>query len=136
MNPPTRHVSGPFDVKVTHQDDTSADPLLNRMTLDKQYHGDLEATGIGQMLTAGTEVKGSGAYAAIEKVTGSLEGKKGTFILQHTGTMRREVPQLAIVVVPDSGTGELQGISGKMKIKFAEGGKHLYELDYTLEKSD
>jgi hypothetical protein len=106
------------------------------MTLDKQYHGDLEATGIGQMLTAGTEVKGSGAYAAIEKVTGSLEGKKGTFILQHTGTMRREVPQLAIVVVPDSGTGELQGISGKMKIKFAEGGKHFYELDYTLEKSD
>ena len=136
MNPPTRHVSGPFDVKVTHQDDTSADPLLNRMTLDKQYHGDLEATGIGQMLTAGTEVKGSGAYAAIEKVTGSLEGKKGTFILQHTGTMRREVPQLAIVVVPDSGTGELQGISGKIKIKFAEGGKHFYELDYTLEKSD
>jgi len=136
MNPPTRHVSGPFDVKVTHQDDTSADPLLNRMMLDKQYHGDLEATGIGQMLTAGTEVKGSGAYAAIEKVTGSLEGKKGTFILQHTGTMRREVPQLAIVVVPDSGTGELQGISGKMKIKFAEGGKHFYELDYTLEKSD
>ena len=136
MNPLTRHVSGQFDVKVTHQDDSSGDPLLNRMTLDKQYHGDLEATGIGQMLTAGTEVKGSGAYAAIEKVTGSLEGKKGTFILQHTGTMRREVPQLAIVVVPDSGTGELQGISVKMKIKFAEGGKHFYELDYTLEKSD
>ena len=135
MNPPTRHVSGPFDVKVTHQDDTSADPLLNRMTLDKQYHGDLEATGIGQMLTAGTDVKGSGAYVAIEKVSGTLEGKKGTFILQHAGTMTREVPQLAIVVVPDSGTGELRGISGEMKIKFAEGGKHFYELDYTLEKS-
>ena len=135
MNPPTRHVSGPFDVKVTHQDDTSADPLLNRMTLDKQYHGDLEATGIGQMLTAGTEVKGSGAYVAIEKVSGTLEGKKGTFILQHAGTMAREVPQLAIVVVPDSGTGELEGMSGKMIIKFAEGGKHFYELDYTLEKS-
>jgi len=136
MNPPTRHVSGPFDVKVTHQDDTSADPLLNRMTLDKQYHGDLEATGIGQMLTAGTEVKGSGAYVAIEKVSGTLKGKRGTFILQHAGTMTREVPQLAIVVVPDSGTGELEGIAGKMKIKFAEGGKHLYELDYTLEKSN
>jgi hypothetical protein len=135
MNHPTHHVSGPFDVKVTHQDDSSGEPLLNRMTLDKQYHGDLDATGMGQMLTAGTEVKGSGAYVAIEKVSGTLEGKKGTFILQHAGTMTREVPQLAIVVVPDSGTGELRGISGEMKIKFAEGGKHFYELDYTLEKS-
>ena len=136
MNHPTHHVSGPFDVKVTHQDDSSGEPLLNRMTLDKQYHGDLDATGMGQMLTAGTEIKGSGAYVAIEKVSGTLEGKKGTFILQHAGTMTREVPQLAIVVVPDSGTGELRGISGEMKIKFAEGGKHFYELDYTLERSD
>jgi hypothetical protein len=135
MNHPMRHVSGPFDVKVTHQDDSSGEALLNRMTLDKQYHGDLDATGIGQMLTAGTEIKGSGAYVAIEKVSGTLEGKKGTFILQHAGTMTREVPQLAIVVVPDSGTGELEGIAGKMKIRFAEGGKHFYELDYTLEKS-
>jgi hypothetical protein len=135
MNHPMRHVSGPFDVKVTHQDDSSGEALLNRMTLDKQYHGDLDATGMGQMLTAGTEIKGSGAYVAIEKVSGTLEGKKGTFILQHAGTMTREVPQLAIVVVPDSGTGELRGISGEMKIKFAEGGKHFYELDYTLEKS-
>src|SRR5206468_12295722 len=132
MADPTHHVSGPFDVKVTHQDDSSGDPLLNRMTLDKQYHGDLEATAIGQMLTAGTDVKGSGAYVAIEKVSGTLEGKKGTFILQHAGTMTREVPDLAIVVVPDSGTGELEGISGKMKIKFAEGGKHFYELEYTI----
>jgi hypothetical protein len=135
MNHPTHHVSGPFEVKVTHQDDSSGEALLNRMTLDKQYHGDLDATGMGQMLTAGTEIKGSGAYVAIEKVSGTLEGKKGTFILQHAGTMTREVPQLAIVVVPDSGTGELRGISGEMKIKFAEGGKHFYELDYTLEKS-
>ncbi len=136
MKDSTRHVSGPFDVKVTHQDDASTDPLLNRMTLDKQYHGDLVATSVGQMLTAGTDVKGSGAYVAIEKVSGTLEGKKGTFILQHAGTMTREVPQLAIVIVPDSGTGELEGISGEMKIKFAEGGKHFYELDYTVEKSD
>ena len=136
MNHPTHHVSGPFDVKVTHQDDSSGDPLLNRMTLDKQYQGALEATGMGQMLTAGTEVKGSGAYVAIEKVSGTLEGKKGTFILQHTGTMTRELPHLAIIVVPDSGTGELEGISGKMMIKFAEGGKHFYELEYTLAKSD
>ena len=136
MKDSTRHVSGPFDVKVTHQDDSAGDPLLNRMTLDKQYHGHLDATGMGQMLTAGTEIKGSGAYVAIEKVSGTLEGKQGTFILQHAGTMTREVPQLVIVVVPDSGTGELEGISGKMKIKFAEGGKHFYELEYTLEKSD
>ena len=135
MNNPTHHVSGSFDVKVTHQDDSSGDPLLNRMTLAKQYHGHLEATGIGQMLTAGTEVKGSGAYVAIEIVSGTLEGKKGSFILQHAGTMTRVVPELVIVVVPDSGSGELEGISGKMKIKFAEGGKHFYELDYTLEKS-
>ena len=93
MNNPTHHVSGPFDVKVTHQDDSSGDPLLNRMTLDKQYHGDLEATGIGQMLTAGTDVKGSGAYVAIEKVTGTLEGKKGTFILQHAGMLEDLLPE-------------------------------------------
>lgn len=136
MNLPTRHVSGPFDVKVTHQDDSSGDPLLNRMTLDKQYHGELEATGMGQMLTAGTAIKGSGAYVAIEKVTGTLQGKKGAFILQHSGTMTRDIPQLAIAIVPDSGTGELQGISGRMIIRFAEGGKHFYELEYTLADGD
>lgn len=133
MNHPTRHVSGPFDVKIAHQDDSSGDPLLNRMMLDKQYHGDLEATAQGQMLTAGTDVKGSGAYVAIEKVSGTLEGKKGTFILQHAGTMARDVPQLVITVVPDSGTGELKGISGQMAIKFAEGGKHFYDFEYTVK---
>src|SRR5215472_16616363 len=90
------HVTGPFDVKVTPQDDKSDDPLLSRMTLDKQYHGDLEATAIGQMLAAGTAVEGSGAYVAIEKVTGTLQGRTGTFILQHLGTMARTVPQLTI----------------------------------------
>ena len=125
------HAMGPFDVKVTPQEDGTGDPLLNRMTLDKQYHGDLEGTGKGQMLTAGTEVKGSGAYVAIEKVSGRLKGRSGSFVLQHTGTMTQNAPQLTIVVVPDSGTGELTGLTGKMMINIADG-KHSYDFEYTL----
>ena len=128
----TMHAAGPFDVTVTRQDDTSGDPLLNRMTLDKQYHGDLEGTGKGQMLTAGTEVKGSGAYVAIEKVSGTLKGRSGSFILQHTGAMAQGVPQLSVTVVPDSGTGELKGMTGKMTINIAGDGKHSYDFEYTL----
>ena len=130
--PMTQHAAGPFDVKVTHQDDNSPDPLLARMTLDKQYHGDLEGTGQGQMLTAGTSVKGSGAYVAIEKVAGTLHGRKGTFVLQHSGTMTQNKPQLIITIVPDSGTGQLAGISGKMTITIAADGKHSYDLEYAL----
>jgi len=128
----TMHAAGPFDVKITPQDDNSGDPQLNRMTLDKQYHGDLEATGKGQMLTAGTEVKGSGAYVAIERVTGGLNGRRGSFVLQHAGTMAQNVPQLTITVVPDSGTGELKGLAGKMTINITADGKHSYDLEYTL----
>jgi hypothetical protein len=126
------HAAGPFDVKVTPQDDKSADAKLGRMTIDKQYHGDLDAAGIGQMLTAGTEVKGSGAYVAIEKVTGTLKGRSGSFMLQHSGTMSGGKFQLNIAVVPDSGTGQLAGISGKMNITIAADGKHSYDLEYTL----
>jgi len=132
----TNHASGPFEVKVIPQDDKSEDPLLARMTLDKQYHGDLEGTGKGQMLTAGTEVKGSGAYVAIEKVSGTLKGRSGTFVLQHSGTMTNNAPQLAITVVPDSGTGQLKGIAGKMTITIAAGGKHSYDFEYTLPNED
>jgi len=132
----TQHATGPFDVKVTHQDDNASDPLLARMTLDKQYHGDLEATGQGQMLTAGTAVKGSGAYVAIEKVTGTLKGRTGSFVLQHTGTMTQSVPQLTIIVVPDSGTGQLEGITGKMAITIAPGGKHSYDFEYALPNAN
>ena len=131
-SPLTMHASGPFDVKVTAQEDKTPDPLLGRMTIDKHYHGDLEAAGIGQMLTAGTEVKGSGAYVAIEHVSGSLNGRTGSFVLQHSGTMNQNVPQLSITVVPDSGTGQLKGISGKMTITIAAGGKHSYDFEYTL----
>jgi Protein of unknown function (DUF3224) len=124
-------VTGPFDVKLTPQDD-KIDATLGRMTIDKQYHGELEATGKGQMLTAGTGVKGSGAYVAIEKVTGTLNGRNGSFALQHNGTMTQGVPRLTVTVVPDSGTGQLAGISGKMSINIAPDGKHSYDFEYTL----
>jgi hypothetical protein len=128
----TLHATGPFDVKVTPADDKSDDPLLGRMMIDKQYHSDLEGTGKGQMLTAGAAVKGSGAYVAIEKFTGTLKGRAGTFILQHTGSMRGGNYQLNVTVVPDSGTGQLAGISGMMKIIIAADGKHSYDFEYTL----
>jgi len=129
--PVSNHATGPFDVKVTPQDDKSGDAALGRMTLDKQYHGDLEAIGKGQMLTAGTDVKGSGAYVAIERVTGTLRGGTGSFVLQHSGTMTQGVPHLTITVVPDSGTGQLTGIAGKMNINIADG-KHSYDFEYTI----
>ncbi|MGP0020809.1 MAG: DUF3224 domain-containing protein [Candidatus Sulfotelmatobacter sp.] len=127
----TNHATGPFDVKVIPADEKFDDPLLGRMMLDKQYHGDLEATAKGQMLTAGTAVKGSGAYVAIEKVTGTLQGRSGSFILQHSGTMAQGAPQLTVTVVPDSGTGQLAGIAGKMTINIAAG-KHSYDFEYTF----
>jgi hypothetical protein len=101
------------------------------MAIAKQFRGDLEATSTGEMLTAGTNTKGSAGYVAIERVSGTLHGRKGTFILQHSGTMTRGAPQLTITVVPDSGTGELEGLAGTMAIKVA-GGAHSYEFDYTL----
>jgi hypothetical protein len=128
----SHHAAGPFDVKVTPQDDKSDDPLLGRMTLDKQYHGDLEGVSKGQMLTGMTNVKGSAGYVAIEKFTGTLRGRTGSFVLQHSATMTRGSPQLSITVVPDSGTGQLAGIAGKMAINIADGGKHSYEFEYTL----
>ena len=107
---------------------------MGRMTIDKQFHGDLEATSKGQMLTAQTDTKGSAGYVAIERVTGTLKGRSGTFVLQHTGTMNRGVPQLSITVVPDSGTGQLAGLAGKMDIKIIEG-KHSYEFEYILPET-
>lgn len=123
--------SGTFDVKLVPQDDKSEDALLGRMTIDKQFHGDLAATSKGQMLSAMTATKGSAGYVAIEKVSGILHGRKGTFVLQHSGTMAHGDQQLSIAVVPDSATGELVGLTGKMTIKI-DGGKHYYEFQYTL----
>lgn len=126
--------TGPFDVKVTPQpaDDYADGTTLGRLTLDKAFHGDLEATSRGQMLTGMSSVKGSAGYVAIERVTGALAGKRGSFILQHTGTMDRGTPQLVITVVPDSGTDELAGLRGTMTIDVASGGAHSYGFDYTL----
>jgi hypothetical protein len=134
--PATMHATGPFEVKLAPQDD-KMDPSLGRMTFDKQFHGDLEATSQGQMLTGGTagrDPKGSGVYVAIEKVTGTLQGRSGSFILHHTGIMTRGVPELTINVVPDSGTDQLAGIAGKMNIIIKDG-KHSYDFEYTLPEA-
>jgi hypothetical protein len=105
------------------------------MLINKQFHGDLEATSKGTMLAAGTGAKGSsGGYVALEIVTGTLKGHTGTFVLQHSATMNRGVPQLSITVVPDSGTGQLTGIAGKMNIIIADG-KHSYDFEYTLPET-
>jgi Protein of unknown function (DUF3224) len=126
---------GTFDVKVAPlpPDAGAQDPTLGRMSLDKQFHGDLEATGKGQMLTAGTP-GGSGAYVAIERVTGAVHGRNGSFVLQHSGTMTRGQAQMTIAVVPDSGTGELAGLSGNLSIQIVDG-KHFYSFDYTLPET-
>ncbi len=107
------------------------DSKFGRMSIDKTISGDLVATTKGQMLSAMTEVKGSAGYVAIEKVEGVLKGKKGTFVLQHTGTMNRGVPSLSVTVVPDSGTEELVGLSGDFNIIVADS-RHRYEFKYML----
>ncbi len=124
---------GTFEVKLDPQGDTdkAEGSTLGRMSIDKKYHGDLEGTATGTMLTAGTDVKGSAGYVAIERVTGTLAGKTGSFVLQHNGTLTRGVPVQNIIVVPDSGTGQLAGITGTFLVIIADG-KHSYEFDYTL----
>ncbi len=121
--------SGTFEVKLTPID--TGDAKMGMMMLEKQYHGDLTATGKGRMLTGMTDVKTSAAYVAIERVEGKLKGAEGTFLLQHTGVMTKERQSLVIRVVPDSGTGALAGIEGEMHVKI-ENGKHFYRLAYTL----
>jgi hypothetical protein len=101
------------------------------MSIDKQFHGDLEAVSKGEMLSAGTSVKGSAGYVAMERVTGTLQGRSGTFVLQHNATMTRGAPHLQIIVVPDSGTSELEGLGGTMAINIVDG-KHSYLFEYTL----
>ena len=129
-----QHAKGGFDVKVVPQSwsDSSTAHGLGRFVLDKQYHGDLEATSEGQMLSAGDGKPGSsGVYVAIEKVTGKLQGREGSFALYHVGVMNKGVPTMNIQVVPDSGTGELQGLGGTLTIIIADG-KHSYDFAYTL----
>ena len=125
--------SGPFQVKLNLLEPyVKSDPGFGRRSIDKQFHGDLEATSQGEMLSVGS-AQGSGAYVAIERVSGSLHGRKGSFALQHNATMTGGVPYLNIIVVPGSGTGELTGLSGTMKIHIAPGGAHSYEFDYSLQ---
>lgn len=126
------HASGAFDVKLEAQEDKVGDPSVRRFSIEKEIHGDLEATSKGQMLAVSTDVKGSAGYVAMERVTGKLRGKSGSFALQHSGTMSRGAQQLTITVVPDSGTGELAGLTGKMSITIAADGKHSYDFEYTL----
>lgn len=131
------HGTGPFELKLTPQplEDKVGDPTIGRISIDKQFHGDLEGPSKGQMLTATTEVKGSAAYVAIERITATLHTpngpRSGTFALQHTGIMTRGEPQLSVAVVPDSGTGQLVGLTGNMKINILDG-KHSYDFEYTL----
>jgi hypothetical protein len=127
----TTHATGAFTIKMTPQIWNESDPTLGRFLLDKQYTGDLEATSQGQMLTAGTAEKGSAGYVAIEKVTGKLHRRTGTFVLQHNGTMNRGNPELTITVITDSGTGELTGLGGTMTICNADGQK-TYDLAFSL----
>ena len=123
--------SGDFEVKILPQAAEADMPVPGRMLLDKRFHGPLEAASKGQMLTAMTETQGSAGYVAIEQVRGRLDGREGGFMLQHTGTMDRGTPSLSVTIVPDSGTGALAGISGRMDILIDAAGHH-YRLHYTL----
>lgn len=125
--------AGQFNVKLTPQSsETEADAtVLGRLTIEKHFEGDLDASSKGQMLAAGTQTKGSAGYVAIEKVTGKLNGREGSFHLQHSATMNRGAPSLSITVVPDSGTEGFVGLSGSMQIEIAEG-KHSYVFEYQL----
>ena len=128
------HAAGSFEVKLTPQQSTSEtapDPTRGRMSIDKHFHGALEGTALGEMLTGGNPSAGSAGYVAIERVTGTLNGKTGSFLLQHSATMHAGQSSLTITVIPGSGTGDLFGLSGSMKI-LMDGGKHSYTFDYTL----
>src|SRR5471032_3300550 len=133
MTPMTTRASGPFDVKLLPQpaEANVGEPAIGRMSIDKQFHGDLEATSKGQMLASRSDIAGSAGYVAIERVTGTLGGRTGSFVLQHSGTMTRGEPELLVTVIPDSGTGELVGLSGKMMINIVDK-KHSYDFDYSI----
>jgi hypothetical protein len=127
----TMQARGTFEVKLNPLSAHDAGTKLGRMSIDKQFHGDLQGTSQGEMLSVMSDVKGSAGYVAIERVSGTLNGRSGSFVLQHNATMNRGEPALNIIVVPDSGSGELAGLGGSMRIIIA-GGSHSYEFDYTL----
>jgi hypothetical protein len=131
--PVEKIAKGDFDVNITPigTEEKFEGSTIGHMASDKQFHGDLQGTSKGEMISVLTGVKGSAGYVAMELVTGTLAGRSGSFILQHTATMNRGEPQLSITVVPDSGTGQLTGIAGKLAINIVSG-KHFYEFAYTL----
>jgi len=126
--------TGTFDVKLAPLDHSASDATMGRMSIDKQFHGDLQGTSKGEMLTAGASVKGSGVYVAIERLLGTIGDRTGSFALHHTGIMTRGTPSLRVTVVPDSGTEGFEGISGTLDI-IIEGKQHSYVLDYAFEPS-
>ncbi len=128
----SQKITGEFEVKMSPQPQDGGEGAPGRMLLDKRYHGPLEATAVGQMMALVTAVKGSAGYVAMELVTGSLDGKRGSFALQHSGTMDRGTPSLSVTVVPDSGTGELLGLKGRLHIRI-ENGKHFYDFEYAFD---
>lgn len=123
------HAAGEFDVALKPV--SAADEALMRMSIDKQFRGDLEATSVGQMMAGGNEANGARVYVALETVTGALKGLKGSFILAHRGTMSSNGQALSVIIVPDSGTEELKGIAGNLDIDIRDG-KHFYTMDYIL----
>ena len=125
---------GAFTVKIQPLTPAPADGLA-RFSIDKQIQGDLEATTKGEMFSGGDPKQGAAGYVAIEVVTGTLNGKTGTFALQQMATMDQNGHQISVVVVPGSGTGELKGISGTFTIEKADG-NHCYSLEYTLPESN
>ena len=135
MTDTTHHIArGQFEVKMTPQaggEEQAEGVKLGRLLLEKVFHGDLEATSQGQMLTAVTEIPGSAGYVAIERVSGTLQGRAGSFVFQHSGTMDHGAQQLSITVVPGSGSGELTGLVGRFALRI-EGGQHFYEFHYKL----
>ena len=130
-----QQVNGTFDVRRTGQssiDDAGEGASMARIRLEKTFHGALDATSVVEMMSVGTTVQGSAAYVALEHVSGRLDGRSGTFALQHAGTMARGVPTLSVTVVPDSGTGELQGLAGTLAIDIIDG-LHHYTFDFELD---
>jgi hypothetical protein len=129
----TTTVRGTFDVQLHAMplEDITKDSMLGRMSIDKQFHGGLRGTSKGQMLTVGTTTSGSAAYVAVERIEAELGGRRGTFAVHHRGIMNRGATTLTVTIVPDSGTGELAGISGSMTID-VKAGEHLYALEYML----
>jgi hypothetical protein len=123
------HAAGAFDVSLKPV--SAADEALMRMSIDKQFHGDLEAESVGQMMASGNEANGARVYVALETVTGTLKGRKGSFILAHRGTMSAHEQSLSVIIVPESGTEQLSGIAGSLNIDIRDG-KHFYTMDYTL----